>query len=88
MGLPVVLVIILEILLLIKLIPISRYFEKRVIKYYPKYENFNIWVKRFILLVFYILIYMILKYIIVNIIMIGILDIPIEEQIYDFINKS
>ena len=85
---PIVLVIILEILLFIKILPITKFIEDRVTKYYPKYNDFNIWIKRLIRFVFYILIYMILKFIIVNIIMIEILNIPVEEQIYDFINRT
>jgi len=88
MHMPITLIIILEILLLIKLLPISEYLEKRILKYYPKYKNLNIWIKRLILFIFYVLIYMILKFIIVKIILIGMLGLPVEEQIYDFINKS
>lgn len=85
---PVVLVLILEILLFIKILPIKKVIEEKIVRYYPKYDNFNIWIKRLILFVSYILIYVILKFIIVNIIMIEILNIPVEEQIYDFINKT
>lgn len=88
MGMPIVLVLILEILLFIKMLPVTKFIEKIIVRYYPKYNNFNIWVKRLIMFVFFILIYVILKFIIVNIIMIKILNIPVEEQIYDFINKT
>ena len=88
MHIPVTLVLILEILLFIKLLPITKFVEGKIIRYYPKYDNFNIWIKRLILLVSWILIFIILKFIIVNIIMIKILNIPVEQQIYDFINKT
>ena len=88
MGMPVVLVLILEILLLIKILPVTKFIEKIIVRYYPKYGNFNIWIKRLIMFVSFILIYVILKLIIVNIIMIKILNIPVEEQINDFINKT
>jgi len=87
-GLPIVLILILELLLVIKLLPLTPYIEKQIIKYYPRYNNFNKWKKRLILLICFILIYMILKYLIINIIMTKILNIPVEEQIYDFINKT
>ena len=86
-GMPMSLVLILEILLLIKLLPITQLIEKGIIRYYPKYKNLNIWVKRLILFAFYILAYIILKFVIVNVIMIGILNIPVEEQINDFISR-
>jgi len=75
MQMPVVLVIILEILLFIKLFPITKYIEGNIIKFYPKYSNLNIWIKRLILFIFYILIYVILKFLIVNVIMIKILNV-------------
>ena len=84
---PLNLVMILEILLLIKILPITKYVEGKIVRYYPRYENFNIWIKRLILLVVYIVVYALLKFVVVNIIMIGILNIPIEEQIYDFIAR-
>ena len=88
MHIPLTLVLILEILLFIKVLPITKFVEERIVKCCPKYNNFNIWIKRLILFGFYILIFIILKFIIVNIIMIKILNIPVEQQIYDFINKT
>ncbi len=88
MHIPLTLVLIFEILLFIKILPIRKFVEEKIIKYYPKYNNFNIWIKRLIFLVFYILIFEILKLVIINIIMIKILNIPVEQQIYDFINQS
>ncbi len=88
MNMPVSLVLIFELLLLIKLLPISKFIEKKLIKIYPKYSKFNIWVKRLILLVCFIIVYLILKLIIINLILEGIFNIPVEEQINDFINKS
>jgi len=85
---PLSLVLILEILLLIKILPVTKFVEGKIAKYYPSYNNFNIWIKRLILFAFWVLIYVILKFIIVNIIMIKLLNIPVEEQIYDFINRS
>ncbi len=88
MHIPLTLVLILEILLFIKILPITKFVEEKILKYYPKYNNFNIWIKRLILFGFYILIFIILKFVIVNVIMMKILNIPVEEQIYDFINKT
>ena len=88
MHIPLTLVLILEILLFIKVLPITKFVENKILRYYPKYNNFNIWIKRLILFGFYILIFIILKFVIVNIIMIKILNIPVEQQIYDFINKT
>jgi hypothetical protein len=93
---PVSIVLFLEILLFIKLtmgiLPITKFVEEKIVRYYPKYNNFNIWIKRLILFVFYLLIfvilYTILKFIIVNIIMMKLLNIPVQDQIYDFINKT
>ncbi len=84
---PLSLILILELLLFIKVLPVTEFVDEKLVKYYPKYKKFNIWKKRLILFIFFILILVILKYIIVNIIMIKILNIPIEEQIYDFINE-
>jgi len=85
---PITLVLILELLLVIKLLPITKFIEKQIIKFYPKYNALNKWLKRLILLICFILIYVILKYLIVNIIMMKILGIPVEEQINDFINRT
>jgi len=84
---PLSLVLILELLLFIKVLPVTGFVDEKIVKYYPKYKKFNIWKKRLILFVSFILIFVILKFIIVNIIMIKILNIPIEEQIYEFINE-
>ena len=70
MHIPLTLVLIFEILLFIKILPIRKFVEEKIIKYYPKYNNFNIWIKRLIFLVLYILIFEILKLVIINIIMI------------------
>jgi len=84
---PLSLILILELLLFIKVLPVTEFVDEKLVKYYPKYKKFNIWKKRLILFIFFILIFVILKFIIVNIIMIKILDIPVEEQIYEFINE-
>ena len=85
---PLSLVLILELLLFIKVLPVTGFVDEKIVKYYPKYKKFNIWKKRLILFAFFILIFVILKFIIVNIIMIKILNsLPIEEQIYEFINE-
>ena len=85
---PLSLILVLELLLFIKVLPITEFVDEKIVKYYPKYKKFNIWKKRLILFVFFILIFVILKFIIVNIIMIKILNIPIEEQIYEFISSK
>jgi len=85
---PVTLVLILEILLLIKLLPVRQFVEGKIIGRYPHYSGLNVWIRRIILFAIYVLFYTVLRFIIVNIIMISILHIPVEEQIYDFINKT
>jgi len=85
---PVTLVLILEILLLIKLLPVRQLIEGKIIGRYPQYSSLNVWIRRIILFAVYVLLYTILKFIIVNVIMMSILHIPVEEQIYDFINKT
>jgi len=85
---PVTLVLILEILLLIKLLPVRQFIEEKIISRYPHYSSLNVWIRRIILFAVYILLYTVLKFIVVNVIMVGILNIPVEEQIYDFINQT
>lgn len=82
------LVLIFELLLAIKLLPIRKFVERQIIKIYPKYNKLNKWKKRFILLICFILIYLILKYLIINILLMEILNIPVEEQINEFIDKT
>ncbi|MCK4397374.1 MAG: hypothetical protein KAV25_00085 [Methanophagales archaeon] len=84
---PLSLVLILELLLFIKVLPVTEFVDEKLVKYYPKYKKFNIWKKRAILFAFFVFIFVILKFIIINIMIIKILNIPIEEQIYEFINK-
>ncbi|MBU4267041.1 MAG: hypothetical protein L6300_06920 [Syntrophaceae bacterium] len=85
---PVTLVLILEILLLIKLLPVRQFIEGKIISRYPQYSSLNVWVRRIILFAVYVLLYTVLKFIIVNVIMMAMLHIPVEEQIYDFINRT
>ena len=85
---PITLVLILEILLLIKLLPVRQFIEGKIIGRYPHYSSLNVWIRRIILFAVYVLIYTVLKFIIVNIIMMAMLHIPVEEQIYDFINRT
>jgi len=85
---PVTLVLILEILLLIKLLPVRQFVEGKIISRYPHYSSLNVWIRRITLFAIYVLLYTVLKFIIVNVIMISILHIPVEEQIYDFINRT
>ena len=87
LNMPISLVLIFELLLIIQLLPISSFTEKRIIKYYPEYKKFNIWVKRLILLVVFILVYLILKFIIIDIILTKIFDIPVQAQIKDFVKS-
>lgn len=88
MQFPPSLVLILLILVVIRLLPITRYIERKIVKHYPNYNNLNSWIKRLILFAFYVVIYAILKVIIVNVIMIEILGIPVEQQISDLISKA
>lgn len=88
MHMPASLVLILEILLFIKLLPVTKFVEGVIVEYFQEYKNLNAWTKRIILFTSYVLIYVILKTIIVNVIMIGVLNIPVEEQIYEFINQT
>ena len=87
MDMPITLVLVLEILLLIKVLPVTKFVEKAFVKVYPKYVGLSIWAKRLLLFAFFILLYVILKFLIVNVIMIEILNIPVEEQINEFINR-
>ncbi len=88
MHMPASLVLILEILLFIKLLPVTKFVEGVVVEYFPDYENLNAWIKRVTLFILYVLIYVVLKFIIVNVVMIGIFNIPVEEQMYEFINQT
>jgi hypothetical protein len=50
-SLPISIILLLEILLLAKTLPITKFIEGKIVKHYPRYQNLNIWVKRLILLV-------------------------------------
>ena len=88
MNLPLTLVLIFESILVIKLLPIRSLIEKTIVNHYPQYDNLNKWVKLLVVFSFYIVFFMILKFIIVNLIMTGLLNIPVEDQINEFIAKN
>ena len=58
---PLSLVLILELLLFIKVLPVTEFVEEKIVKYYPKYKKFNIWKKRLILFVFFIVLFILIK---------------------------
>lgn len=88
LGISLTLVIILEIFVIIRSIPVTKFAERKIIQYYPKYKKFNKWIKRFILLVIYVIFFIILKFIILDLIIEGIFNVSVSEQINDLINQS
>jgi hypothetical protein len=87
-GMPLSIVLLFEILLIIKTLPIREFIEKNIIKHFPKYKNIKKPIRYLILLACYILLYILIKWIIINLLLVKIFNIPIEEQIYEFINHS
>jgi len=81
---PISLIIVFEVLLVAKTLPITEFIKKKIIEYFPRYQSFNIWMRRLILLIVWFLIYAALKFIIIDIFMMQILHIPVEQQIYEF----
>ena len=87
MRMPLSLVIALEILLLIRTLPVRKFIERRFLTMYPGYRHLSVFLRRMIVLSSYIMLFLIAKFTVMDIIMTRIMEIPVNEQLNELVEK-
>jgi hypothetical protein len=86
-DIPISLVLVFEIVLLIKILPITPVIERCIIRIYQPYEQWRLWLKRLVLFILWFLAFLILRFVIVDLLMVTLLNIPIEEDLQIFMDR-